>query len=87
MTLSGNLRRGPEIRLLVFAISVFAFAAKFLGSNPKIFLQVKAEGLEFFAFKEGYRSAIDHADEKANASGGTFFDLASCSTIEKAKLV
>ena len=28
----------------------FAFAAKFVGQSPKIFLLAKAEGLEFFAF-------------------------------------
>ena len=29
---------------------LFAFVAKFLGSNPKSFPLVKAEGLEIFAF-------------------------------------
>ena len=29
---------------------LLAFATKFLGSNPKIVLLIKAEGLEFFAY-------------------------------------
>ena len=35
----------------------------------------------------GFRSAIDHDGGETNASGVTFFDLPSCSTIEKGKSV
>ena len=62
-------REIPSLKFVHLSLSFrFAFAAKFVGSNPKIFLQVKAESLKFFAFKAGFRSVIDHDGGKANAN-------------------
>ena len=44
-------REIPSLKYVRLSLSFqFAFAAKFLGSNPKIFLQVKGENFTFFAF-------------------------------------
>ena len=44
-------REIPSLKFFRLSLSFgFAFAVKFVGSNPKIFLQVKAEDLEFSAF-------------------------------------
>ena len=58
----------PSLRCVRMSSSFgFAFAAKFEGLNPKIFLLLKVMGLQFFAFKAGF--VIIMAGRRTRAMG------------------